>query len=611
MSGQHKRLFTVLIAIAMLLSVVAVGGVGSVVAQEDSPEPIPASYYGQATIGGEPVPEGTVITAEVNGEERGSITVTEDGAFGGPAVGDDKLVVNASDDEAGEEVTFLVAGEEVETDPDSVTWESGAVEEITLAGDDIDIPVFDLALDEDDSTLAVEEGETATVAVSVTNTGDSGSDTLSFEIDGDEVDTETIDIDAGDTETVTFTETLDTVGEIDAAVVSAADRLDVTLEAEEADDDDPAPSPPSDPSPPPADDDDDDADEADEEGEDDPADDPEEDVVDPVSSSTAAVSVDTETNRSTARFENVSVSSVSFDSTEIVGDTTVESFERAQDSDPDASDPPGSTGTVQRITVPDGAEDTAALISFSVDLDAVPDADPEDYTPYRLASGEWEQLDVESRDIGDDTVTIEAETPGFSTFAVSAVETPDAVAAIEPTEIAAGDTATLSAAESTDRYGEIVSYEWVIDGDVVGTDETVDVSPDAGEYDVVLTVTNDAGEEATDTAVLSVDAGEQPVTVTVTDEDDSAIADATVTIDGQTETTDENGDAIFELADGDYTASIAADGFVDEDVAVTVDGETTVTGTLAMETDDGIPGFGIPVALTALLLLTIGLHRRQ
>ncbi len=63
---------------------------------------------------------------------------------------------------------------------------------------------------------------------------------------------------------------------------------------------------------------------------------------------------------------------------------------------------------MQRITVPDGSEDIPALISFSVDLDAVPDADPEDYTPYRLASGEWEQLDVESREIGDDTVTIDS-----------------------------------------------------------------------------------------------------------------------------------------------------------------------------------------------------------
>lgn len=143
MSPVWNRIGTLAVALVVVLSVIAVGAAASPAAADDDPPEVPASYYGEVMINGEPAPEGLVVTAEIDGEERGSIVIEEDGTFGGPTFGDEMLTVEGDSDDEGEPITFLVAGQEVDTGTD-VTWESGDVTEVALTGEDIATPFIEI-----------------------------------------------------------------------------------------------------------------------------------------------------------------------------------------------------------------------------------------------------------------------------------------------------------------------------------------------------------------------------------------------------------------------------------------------------------------------------------
>ena len=122
--------------ISVLCFAVLVGPIGGVVGQT-GPAPLPGAYYGSVTVDGETPPSGTTIEAEINGQVRGSIEVN-DGRFGGPNATDEKLVVsgNSTEDEQAT-VQFYIVNENVgrlQADQ-TVTWESGAVESVTLSAD--------------------------------------------------------------------------------------------------------------------------------------------------------------------------------------------------------------------------------------------------------------------------------------------------------------------------------------------------------------------------------------------------------------------------------------------------------------------------------------------
>ncbi|MCK5641061.1 MAG: hypothetical protein KAJ19_09700, partial [Gammaproteobacteria bacterium] len=60
---------------------------------------------GYATINDRDVPAGSVITAQVDGFTRGSVTLSEDGVIGRPGIADKLVVVNAP---TGGEIKFFV-----------------------------------------------------------------------------------------------------------------------------------------------------------------------------------------------------------------------------------------------------------------------------------------------------------------------------------------------------------------------------------------------------------------------------------------------------------------------------------------------------------------------
>lgn len=193
----------------------------------------------------------------------------------------------------------------------------------------------------------------------------------------------------------------------------------------------------------------------------------------------------------------------------VVGEVSVAALSGEPES---TGDPPGATVSVTQITVPDGDEDEPATVWMRVNTESITEVGGSsgDLRVARYADGEWQELETTLVGETADAVILEADTPGFSLFAVSAVSEPDAVISLQDSTVETGAPIELSATDSTDRYGEIVAYEWSIaDQELTGETATLEVN-EPGEYTVRLIIRNDAGETSTATATLSVQTGDEP-----------------------------------------------------------------------------------------------------
>lgn len=184
------------------------------------------------------------------------------------------------------------------------------------------------------------------------------------------------------------------------------------------------------------------------------------------------------------------------------------------------------------------------------------------------------------------------------------------------------------------------AYETGADGQVTAvltenSTYTVEASADgylASAQDVAVTENDTAF-----TLALEEEPTEYTTDVEVVDADGNAVADATVTVNGDTYTTDADGMASVTLTEGDYDFSVSAEGFESNSVSQTVDADGTVSveltaeqtetpTTTPTETDnetnnttptdtdsssDGQPGFGIAVALIALVGAALLAYRRD
>ncbi|MDF9747251.1 CARDB domain-containing protein [Natrinema salsiterrestre] len=215
------------------LTAIAVGGGVATALQNDGPDSAPNysdTYIGTVEIDGEPAPVGTTVTAEIDGERRGSITVEEAGEFGSM---DDRLSVSGTANETGTPVTFLVDGEEATADP-SVTFGSGGVVSLTVGegstptsgtgstadpdpdpdapGPDVEVVAGELSVD------TVRIGEQVDVTATVENAGGNGTVPVELLVDG-AVDTERkVTLEDGATENVTFERPFNETGTVDIAV---------------------------------------------------------------------------------------------------------------------------------------------------------------------------------------------------------------------------------------------------------------------------------------------------------------------------------------------------------------------------------------------------------
>jgi PGF-pre-PGF domain-containing protein/PGF-CTERM protein len=259
--------------------------------------------------------------------------------------------------------------------------------------------------------------------------------------------------------------------------------------------------------------------------------------------------------------EESTTESITFEDTGVEGEVTVAEY----DSEPDEIGPsPGRSAVVTQIEVPDPEQPATLRERVSTDRLEEIDANAEDLRINRFndEAGEWQALETETVEHTDEWLVLEAETPGFSFFSVSAVSEPEAVITA-PVDVEVDERFTLEATESTDEYGEIVSHEWTVAGETLSGESVTTAVDTTGDATVELTVTNDAGETTTETATITVSDGEE--------RDDDGADKADSTSDGQADGTDE----------------------VDE----------------TDEADD-LDGFGIVVTLVALLAAALVAQRR-
>jgi hypothetical protein len=76
--------------------------------------PLPCEFSGTVAINGQPAPAGTVISAVINGNESGTITIPDAGVFGGSDTFAERLVVSGGEEDAGQIITFLIDGDEAD-----------------------------------------------------------------------------------------------------------------------------------------------------------------------------------------------------------------------------------------------------------------------------------------------------------------------------------------------------------------------------------------------------------------------------------------------------------------------------------------------------------------
>ncbi len=507
---QSRRL-TIAVCVIMLAAAVTIGGgVGAVTAQEDGVPSLPATYYGEITAVDGDIDTQIRIDSVADGEIEDSIIADTDGAIGGSTITDEKLEAQQPDDGS---VEFHIAGEPVTVlsldgtpvNDESVTWQE-ATQEIELEINSVDDIPTSVNVSITDADSPVDAEETLSVTVEIENTGSiEATRDVELQTENDTVvdsSTTTTPLDGTSETTLSWDTTADDVGEQTLTVVAGNETATTDVEIETPDIAEPDPggdnggqTGPA-PAPAPSDDADDtpDADQPDEAAE---------------TVETQSIVSSDDFGISQVRFtEQTSLASITWDTPAIPEDfVTVETYTDSPDGVPAV---PGDVLTVSDVSLPENASDEPATVEFRADQEAIDavEATPEELTIARLADDSWERLDTTVTDETNTTVLLEAETPGFSNFAV----TTDSPAAVidAPESAPAGSELTVEATNSSTPFGEIVSYEWTIDDEShTGERVTTEIN-DPGETTIELTVENDAGDTDTTTTTLTTTEDETP-----------------------------------------------------------------------------------------------------
>ena len=464
-----------------------------------------------------PVARGSAFTAQATVENTGTKADLQTVSL----TREDGTEVDSTDTElsASESTTVDLSYTPTVSDGNSVNLTVSSLDDSDEASE-VEIPRTEFDIPSAGIPDSITEGDAIEVTPTIDNTGGVGdTQTVELLVNGTQVDSTSLTLAglSGDEVTLSTAPTANAGATLNVTVVTddASVSADVDVDAE-GDGDQPGPDPDPDPDPSP----DDDVPDPDPSPDDDVPD-PVEEIGEPTNVESVAPEIDTDAGQAVATFEAAeSVEEIALDTTEDVGEVTV------SDLDPETADTepaPGDSVALQDISVPDEAADTAATIEFRVSNDRL-DAtgtDAENLRAFRLVDGDWQRLETSVAEETDSGVVLEAQTPGFSVFAVSAVTPPEGSIALDPETATVDEDVSLSGAESTDPDGEVVSYEWSVDGETL-TGETVTVSFDeAGEYTVELAVTDDAGETDTVTRTLVIEAAD---TATATPEPDTATA---------------------------------------------------------------------------------------
>ncbi len=234
-------------------------------------------------------------------------------------------------------------------------------------------------------------------------------------------------------------------------------------------------------------------------------------------------------NSSVAEFVGGPVTTVALDG-EYAGNASVEPLAEAQT--------PGTFVSGANVTVPDEAVDADGTVTFSVERSTLENAGiAVEELHVAKREGGWNVLETDRADLREEAL-LEARTT-FSEFAVVASSEPTAVAdaSVEDGEV------SLSAAGSSDEYGEIESYVWNADGETYEGENVAFEADGDGDGEATVTVTNDAGLTGEATVEFSVE-GEET-------EEDETEGDETEGDETEAETGDGDGNGDGDTGDGD------------------------------------------------------------
>lgn len=466
--------------VVLVASVVALAAIGAVPAMVTGQEQrgLPTSYYGDITVGNEAAPAGTEVIAEVDQTgERYTIAVGPEGQYGDepdstgigakldvdePGINDDDLDGNDTT------ITFFVNGDgydevEAETDPSGPhEWMSDPedkLQEVDLSVPDVN-PILRIEASISNSQLQVDETAQLTVD-GIRQEGDPVDRTDEAEFSGfDDSVVEVSDdgtVEAVGTGTTIITANLPSIdgddGEADIAVSVGTGGDD-----DGGDDDDdggggggggsaPAPAP--------------------DEGDDEPP--SVQDVrdrltlVDSTQTTAEITDADPDTSGVTVQPEETqSVREITFNNEELTGSVDVTEYNSEQiqdiseqvaesvtnqvenvrlhtdgslDDDRTVQPEPSEVDivSVTDITVTsdsdDPNEDQSATVRLSVDRDQVDN--PQNLVVVKETfnqeqqTNRWNQLETTVQETGDEEITVEAQVPDFSLFAVAEIEPAD------------------------------------------------------------------------------------------------------------------------------------------------------------------------------------------
>ena len=106
-----------------------------VVLASPQPQPLfPAAFHGTLTIAGSSAATGTEVCGRIGGVDKGCITTTQSGQYGGAGGGDAKLIVQSDAADIGATISFFVTppGTVGGLAPESVAYTPGDVQELNL-----------------------------------------------------------------------------------------------------------------------------------------------------------------------------------------------------------------------------------------------------------------------------------------------------------------------------------------------------------------------------------------------------------------------------------------------------------------------------------------------
>jgi len=491
-------------------------GAGSALAQDDGSDipNLPATYYGELEVTNGTLTGPVTIEAVADGEVQDSITTDATGQFGGPTISDTKVEVQPPE---GGNVTFRVGDVVIETIP----FES-QTQQLNLSVPQSEVEA-EFNVTDVESNTPVDGGETVTVDATVRNDGvlPETQDITLVNAGGETLNTTAVSLGYNESTAVSFTRTTELNTSINETfTVESADRtvpINITVERVTPPDIAPEPespaaggggssggggggggaSPSTETETATEDTTATNGTPAETNGIDTPA------GVEAVTAEQQTVVSDEGFGLSQVRFSEASrIISITWDTVEVAGDVSAVTLNTTA---PETGPAPGALVSVSQVTAPANVTDTPATIQLRASTTRIDEvgATAENLHVYRFTDGEWQQLDTTIIEESAESVTLQAETPGLSYFAVSATGTP--TAAIDaPTEVTAGETAMFNATNSTTQYGDVVAYEWAINDETYDTESVNATFEQAGNVTVELTVENDAGETNTTTETLTV-----------------------------------------------------------------------------------------------------------